>query len=121
MASGSPTGISWHSVIASVSTVETVTFPNKRATIIFQNRDLVGLAVDEIYFTTDGSTPTVGGSNTWVCSAGQRITVHCMQPPQDVGRQVTVGPVQTPYTAPLIQTTIKLISLTAALYSITAF
>ena len=64
MATGSATH-SYHSTIAVASTVETVTLAESYTVVEVINRS--GSA--EIYFTLDGSVPTVGGSNTYVLPA----------------------------------------------------
>lgn len=76
------------------ATVDTVTLTSTLCQVIeIWNRG----TTDPIYFTKDGTTPTVGGDNTYVVTAGQRDTV--------MARATT--------------DTIKLIAATAVAYSVT--
>lgn len=59
-----------HHVLAA-ATVDTVTFAADHGEIEVLSRD--GAA--EIYFTVDGSTPTVGGTNCFVQPAGVGSTI----------------------------------------------
>ena len=75
------------------ATVDTVTIGGNEAVEVL-NRS----ASDTIYFTTDGSTPTVGGDDTFIVGAGQSVVIP--------GRRVSGEAV-------------KLISSAAADYSVT--
>jgi hypothetical protein len=57
----------------------------------------------DIYFTVNGSVPTVGGDNTFIVSAGQSLVVQARNP-------------SLPGTSPQV----SLISSGAAAYSVTA-
>ena len=74
MASGSA-NVTYYSTIAAVSTVETVTLQAFFPSVIVTNRQATSPA--EIYFTTDGSVPLVGGDNTFMVPAvtGARVVV----------------------------------------------
>lgn len=61
---------SYHTTVATGGTAETVTLAGW-AQVEVVNRD----ATCEIYFTTDGSTPTVGGVETDVATPGQALVV----------------------------------------------
>lgn len=52
----------------SASTVDTITLTNDFQTVEVVHR--TSTAADPIYFTVDGSTPTVGGDNTYVVMPG---------------------------------------------------
>jgi hypothetical protein len=55
------------------ATVDTVTLTKAYPFVEVVNRDAT--AANVIYFTTDGSAPTVAGDNTIVVIPGQRVTV----------------------------------------------
>jgi Chitobiase/beta-hexosaminidase C-terminal domain len=61
MATIPPKNRSYHGTLVA-STVDTVTLTRSFARVQVINR----LGTNEIYYTTDGSVPTVGGDNTYV-------------------------------------------------------
>lgn len=73
--------------------VASVSIPVGVVTVTVTNRSQAG----EIYFTTDGTIPTVGGTNCFVCLGSRTVSAS--------GSQVNPG-------------TLQLISSTAAKYSI---
>jgi hypothetical protein len=61
-----------HSTLGA-ATVDTVTLTKEYSFVEVVNRDAT--AANVIYFTADGSTPTVAGDNTIVVAPGQRVSV----------------------------------------------
>jgi hypothetical protein len=53
-----------HNFTLVAATVDTVTFFDAPKAI-----EVLSDGVDKVYVTTDGSTPTVGGDNTWIIPA----------------------------------------------------
>lgn len=94
-----------HGIALTAATVDTVTFPAYRSTV----RVLNHTGSSAIYFTTDGSTPTVGGASTYVVPpvAGAEVT---RPTPQVSGGTVAAG-------APAA-TVVKLISAGTPTYSV---
>lgn len=95
MASYTPTKFSTHQTLTA-ATVDTVTFPFDTSYVEVLNRD----ATNPIYFTADGTTPSVALDGTDVVGAGDSLRIPA---PVDATPNATV---------------VKLISAGAAAYSI---
>lgn len=103
---GMANGPAVHDVLVA-NTVYTATLDKAYALVRVTFRHATGTAGQEIYFTTDGSTPTVKGTNCHVCD--------CVQ-----GESITVqAPVEVdPSTETATATAVKLISTLAADFSV---
>lgn len=103
--SGMANGPAVHDVLVA-NTVYTATLDKAYSVVRVTFRHATGTAGQEIYFTTDGSAPTVKGTNCHVCD--------CVQ-----GQVTTVQtPVEFDSNENATATTVKLISTLAADFSV---
>lgn len=67
---------STHQTIAAANTAEVVTLTGDWLEVEITNWD----ASNKVYFTVDGTVPTVGGDNTFVVGPGQAVQVDANSP-----------------------------------------
>jgi hypothetical protein len=82
--------------------VDNVTLTQSNPTFTIVNR-----SANSIYFTVDGTVPTVAGDNTFVCPTGLTIAIPVLQP-------------ATANQAQPAGTTVKLIAGSSSAYSVEA-